>query len=94
MLENAGKEGITGVRGEGVSSTHDGQEWATAEAHVIQTWWGRAGRLCSLSFPIRTTDEPSLNMMIEIIRKEIATLIQEAFLLACVESTAAFQFEL
>lgn len=50
--------------------------------------------MCSLSFPIRTTDEPSLNVMIEIIRKEIATLIQEAFLLACVESTAAFQFEL
>lgn len=66
-----------------------------AEECVLQTRWGRAGLLCKLSFPISATEEPSLNVMIEIIRKlEFATLIQEAFLLACIERTAAFQFEL
>lgn len=35
-----------------------------------------------------------LNMMIEITRREFATLIQEALLLACVERAKAFWFEL
>jgi len=60
-----------------------------AEAHRIQTWWGRAGQLCSLSFLISTIEEPSLGMVTEIIRKEFPTLIQQALLLACVERTTA-----